>query len=1208
VSCVDGAGDGYDHIGYIDLEEYNLRGSIPESLANLTYLQELEVDTNFLTGTFPHVLLSLQFMQYLDISENEFVGTIPSPGLNWTQMYGFQVGYNAFTGTLPATYFLLPALTEINVGGNQLHGTLPKEIGEAKLLDLFNMYENFFSGTVPEEVGQMTALSSFAVSGNLLTGTLPAVLGSLQFLQYIGINENWITGSIPSSLCNVFALHTINTTSNGMTGALPTCLSHVQRLFLSNNRYIGSLPSTLHTWVNVTQIILSNNALTGTLPPHLEDLQLLRFLYVDNNQLTGTLPAGLGQIRELESLNLSHNALTGTIPSAYSQIVGMQVLLLHSNALTGSISDLFDAAVQTNITAVQLSQNQLTGQLPAAVFQLPKLNVFAAVSNCFDGSLPEEICESTSLLTIAMDGLQSATSCRQSLLPFLGNGAYTVRNSIAQGIPACLFQMPQLRTLHLSGNGLTGSLPDIAISPALTELSLSHNYLRGEIPSAFQQQNWASVDLSYNQLRGSLKSGFVAASNASVTLEQNRLSGDIPYSLQVLEDVSVLGSNLFWCDERRSQLPTHNPDRDKYQCGSQALNATVYAWMGLSFVLTVAVALALWQRRRRQREQRLGEGLAKKRGAGRELLLEPAVWRRWWRAASGDRIAPPVETTPDTDAMDRPAVSAEGTTAQYGPMRAVWLMFQLLCNSAVVSAVLVVLLLLPAYCALSQSHGTLLHQYAWTLSAAFLSGDSAFATMIVLFAVLMCAFLAQFYLQLRGRQQELAADPSAAGAATAAASAVPYQPYALICAVYVLFNFSVVGGVNTAYIYTSLNATDSVLVFVQLVLSVFKLAFNRFAAPMFLRIVAESILSRHSAGQLRYITSDYVTLQLLVTLVNNIVIPCIVVAVISPSCFVNVFKSAPTVDSTFTYNGNCLEEDNDDDGIAIRCLVYNTQQETTTYNPPFQYSYQCSSSIVTYYAPAMVNVCVLATFAAPVGQAVGQYLHSVAAPGGLWHQLLSIPVPRLLQPLPPPEALPPGANIQYFAAHLQLISLCNFLGLLLTFGIVFPPLAITFAVTILATTLHSRLKVGRFLCLAEDAGRRDCVTQISTECMGVGDIRVLRRAALMILQVSCLFYALFLFDTLGDVHGYEGAYWVLIVVPLLPVCLLAGYVSYVHYGSGPQGSAAAGGDGRADGGAGRSGEGQLELRDSSSLSAASSSPGGAGRGVAEGGVVSAMHA
>jgi hypothetical protein len=43
--------------------------------------------------------------------------------------------------------------------------------------------------------------------------------------------------------------------------------------------------------------------------------------------------------------------------------------------------------------------------------------------------------------------------------------------------------------------------------------------------------------------------------------------------------------------------------------------------------------------------------------------------------------------------------------------------------------------------------------------------------------------------------------------------------------------------------------------------------------------------------------------------------------------------------------------------------------------------------------------------------------------------------------------------------------------------------------------------------------------------------------------VSCMFYTLFLFDTLGYEVGFAGAFWVLIVVPLLPVVAWALYVA-----------------------------------------------------------------
>jgi hypothetical protein len=53
----------------------------------------------------------------------------------------------------------------------------------------------------------------------------------------------------------------------------------------------------------------------------------------------------------------------------------------------------------------------------------------------------------------------------------------------------------------------------------------------------------------------------------------------------------------------------------------------------------------------------------------------------------------------------------------------------------------------------------------------------------------------------------------------------------------------------------------------------------------------------------------------------------------------------------------------------------------------------------------------------------------------------------------------------------------------------------------------------------------------------------------MLLTLSCLFYTLFLFDTLGDAVGFEGALWVLIVVPLLPLCMFLCYTMCAKFGA-----------------------------------------------------------
>jgi hypothetical protein len=46
----------------------------------------------------------------------------------------------------------------------------------------------------------------------------------------------------------------------------------------------------------------------------------------------------------------------------------------------------------------------------------------------------------------------------------------------------------------------------------------------------------------------------------------------------------------------------------------------------------------------------------------------------------------------------------------------------------------------------------------------------------------------------------------------------------------------------------------------------------------------------------------------------------------------------------------------------------------------------------------------------------------------------------------------------------------------------------------------------------------------------------------MLVTLSCMFDTLFLFDTLGDAVGFKGAYWVLIVMPLMPVVLYTIYL------------------------------------------------------------------
>jgi Leucine-rich repeat (LRR) protein len=63
-----------------------LTGTVPSSLALLTNLQGLYLDSNELTGTVLDYTTSMHDLQYLDVQLNDFVGTIPSELGTLTQL------------------------------------------------------------------------------------------------------------------------------------------------------------------------------------------------------------------------------------------------------------------------------------------------------------------------------------------------------------------------------------------------------------------------------------------------------------------------------------------------------------------------------------------------------------------------------------------------------------------------------------------------------------------------------------------------------------------------------------------------------------------------------------------------------------------------------------------------------------------------------------------------------------------------------------------------------------------------------------------------------------------------------------------------------------------------------------------------------------------------------------------------------------------
>jgi hypothetical protein len=212
------------------------------------------------------------------------------------------------------------------------------------------------------------------------------------------------------------------------------------------------------------------------------------------------------------------------------------------------------------------------------------------------------------------------------------------------------------------------------------------------------------------------------------------------------------------------------------------------------------------------------------------------------------------------------------------------------------------------------------------------------------------------------------------------------------------------------------------------------------------------------------------------------------------------------------------------------------------------YDYQCSSSFVTYYAPAFVYLALNASFVVPLYQAMLVYCYDRSAEGSVWRRLLHKALPRMLKPIQPTaEVLPRHVdNLDtaqsdmgnpYFDANNHFITLVTYLGILLTFGVVFPPLALAMSVTMISVAWQSRIVVGHFLYQTRRLGELGYVNIIESECRGAVTLPKIRRSVMLIICFSCAFFALFLFDSLGSEES--SAYWVLICMPLVSLCMYA---------------------------------------------------------------------
>lgn len=107
-------------------------------------------------GILPTALAELEYLDGLDLSSNRFAGSIPTEWGQLTRLLVLDLSDNALTGEIPP----------------ELSG-----LGRLRVLDLSN---NALSGPVPPELAKIETLRELKLRGNPLTGCIPAALSDLR--------------------------------------------------------------------------------------------------------------------------------------------------------------------------------------------------------------------------------------------------------------------------------------------------------------------------------------------------------------------------------------------------------------------------------------------------------------------------------------------------------------------------------------------------------------------------------------------------------------------------------------------------------------------------------------------------------------------------------------------------------------------------------------------------------------------------------------------------------------------------------------------------------------------------------------------------------------------------------------------------------------------------------------------------------------------
>jgi Leucine-rich repeat (LRR) protein len=285
---------------------------------------------------------------------------------------------------------------------------------------------------------------------------------------------------------------------------------------------------------NVTGIDVTSWRLVGRLPPGVcAALPALRELRMAYNDVRGGFPLGVLNCTSLEVLNLSYSGVSGAVPPNLSRLRALRVLDLSNNLFTGAFPT--SIANVTSLEVVNLNENPGfdVWRPPESLFvPLRRIRVLILSTTSMRGGIPAWFGNMTSLTDLELSGNFLTGRIPESLarLPRL-QFLELYYNELEGGVPAELGNLTQLTDMDLSENRLTGGIPDsLCALRNLRVLQIYTNRLTGPIPAVLGNSTQLRILSVYrNQLTGEIPADLGRYSDLNVIeVSENQLTGPLP--------------------------------------------------------------------------------------------------------------------------------------------------------------------------------------------------------------------------------------------------------------------------------------------------------------------------------------------------------------------------------------------------------------------------------------------------------------------------------------------------------------------------------------------------------------------------------------------------------------------------------------------------------------------------------------------------------